>query len=206
MRAPLALVALPLLLGAAAVRADDDEAATEPQPSEESETVLKTSRPRTWVNLRGGFGAQPSDGSGVRPQLCAEVQPLDFLAVEACGTGSGFLYAGGAELAHFRGKFVVDGVDIAGGHLIPQLSAGFAELQIDDDAPGFDFFGVGPTGVETAGPEAGATLRWVTPLGADFELLADAAFHLAWLPFAPDLTTPMDPLQPSATVMVGIGW
>lgn len=162
--------------------------------------------PRTWLSLRGGFGNVPVDAVGARPQVCAEVSPLAFLSIEGCGTGAGFLFEPAPEIAHFRAKLRLTSWRTELGWLEPQLAAGFAELQVGDDASGFDFLGTGPTGVETAGPEVGASLRWVTPLGADFELLADAVVSMAWFAHAPELTTSMSPLQPSATVSVGIGW
>lgn len=164
--------------------------------------------PRTWLNLRGGFGNQPIDAAaGARPQICAEVSPLDFFGIEACGTGNGFLFEPGSELVHFRGKLRLASMTTSeAGTLSPHVALGFAELQVGDDGPGFDFFGTGATGVETAGPEAGASLRWSYPLPWDFEVIADASLALAWLPHAPALTTSMSPWQPSGAVTVGVGW
>ena len=179
------------------------------EPGDEArpdEVTAEATAPRTWVNLRGGFGSIPIDAVGARPQVCAEVTPLDFLSIEGCGTGAGFLFEPAAELVHFRGKLRLTSWETEYGWLQPQLALGFAELQVGDDATGFDFFGTGPTGVETAGPEAGASLRFVTQLPGDFELLADAAVALAWFAHAPALTTSMSTWQPSAMVSVGIGW
>lgn len=180
-----------------------DESPDSPGPAEVRAAVVA---PRNWLNLRGGFGAQPVDAVGARPQICGEVSPLDWLGVEACGTGAGFLFESGSELVHVRGKVRLASVDTGYGFLEPRLALGFAELQVGDDAPGFDFFGAGPTGVETAGPEAGASLRWSHPLAWDFEMLADASLGMAWLPYAPQLTTSMSPWQPSATLTLGVGW
>ncbi len=184
--------------------ADSSSSSAEPVPREVRADV--EAPPRNWLNLRGGFGAQPVDAVGARPQICAEVSPLDFLGVEACGTGAGFLFESGSELAHFRGKLRLTSLPTEVGHFSPHLALGFAELQVGDDGPGFDFFGTGATGVETAGPEAGASVRWAYPLPYDFEVLADATVGLAWLPYAPQLSTSMSPWQPSATVTVGVGW
>jgi hypothetical protein len=162
--------------------------------------------PRTWVGLRGGFGSAPIDGVGVRPTVCLEVNPLEMLGVEACGTGAGVLFEPGPEIAHFRSRLRLHSWQTDVGFLQPQLLLGFAELQVGDDTAGFHFFGPGPTGVETAGPEVGAALKWVSSLGAGFELLADASLSVAWFAHAPRLVVPMDPLQPSLLLNIGVGW
>ncbi|MDP2342990.1 MAG: hypothetical protein Q8O67_18685 [Deltaproteobacteria bacterium] len=162
--------------------------------------------PRTFVSLRGGFGNVPVDAVGARLQVCGEVAPLAFFSIESCGTGAGFLFEPAPEIAHLRAKLRLTSWNTSAGWLEPQLALGFAELQVGDDAAGFDFTGTGPTGVETAGPEAGLSLRWVTALGGGLELLGDAALSLAYFAHAPALTTSMSEWQPSATLSLGIGW
>ena len=88
----------------------------------------------------------------------------------------------------------------------PTLSAGFAELQVGPDAPGFYFLDTGPGGVEAAGPEVGASLGWALPLGLGLEAVAELSFSVAHFAQAPRLVEPLDPFQPSVAVTAGIGW
>jgi hypothetical protein len=133
---------------------------------------------RNYANMRIG----PSSSSS-RPQLCLEVSPIDLIGLEACGTGSGFLHKDPApEIAHFRTKVKLATWKTEIGWVQPRIGLGFAELQIGEDASGFDFGGTGPTGVETAGPELGAFSH------------------------APRLLNPQPALQPSVSFTLGFGF
>lgn len=167
--------------------------------------------PHTWLALRGGVAS-----GGTAPlQVCAALMPAPVelgelrsaFGVEACGNGSGFLHHESApEIAHFRGRFRVTSVETGLGYLEPTLSAGFAELQLGPDAPGFSFTGAGPGGMDTAGPEVGAALGWALPLGLGLEAVAELTLNLAYFAHAPQLADPHDPFQPSVAVSAGVGW
>lgn len=158
--------------------------------------------PRQWANLRIGA----SSGS-VRPELCLEVSPIALLSAEACGTGSGFLHKDPApEIAHFRAKATLMSWETPIGALQPRLLAGFAELQVGEDSPGFYFTSTGPTGVETSGPELGLSLRCLTSIAVGIELVTELQANTALFVHAPRLVRPMSALQPTLSVSVGLGF
>lgn len=160
--------------------------------------------PSGYVQFRAGAAALVD---ATRPQLCLELAGGGALSVEGCGTGSGFLFRDDLpELAHFRAKWRLAAWELWGGSLEARVGAGFAELQIAEDAPGFTFGGVSETGAETSGPEASTFLRWTTPLGSGFEGIVEASLATAWLPAAPELRTPASPWQSSFLLTLGAGF
>lgn len=159
--------------------------------------------PRNYGNLRAGTSTGNQNG---RAELCLELAPLDFLSVEGCGTGSGFLHRDpDPEVAHFRLKLRLASFPTSWGWLQLHAAGGFAELQIDEDEAGFDFGGTGARGVETAGPEAGASIRALVPAGR-FELILELTASAAWLVHAPELVRPERAFQPSVGFSVGAGF
>lgn len=157
---------------------------------------------RDYVNLRLGA----SSGSK-RLEMCLELSPLEALSVEACGTGSEILHhENSPELAHFRAKYTLTQWKTEVGWLQPRLGLGFTELQVGADDAGFKFFGVGPRGVETAGPEASLGIRGLYPLGSYFDLVGELSFSMAWLKYAPQLATPQSQLQPAVSFTLGGGF
>lgn len=158
--------------------------------------------PRNYGNLRAGAST-----SGRRPSICLELSPVARLGVEACGTGSGFLHRDPEpEIAHFRANLTLTSWRTRFGWFQPRLSAGFAELQVGEDSSGFDFGGSGPTGVETAGPEAGASLRALLPISSGFEFVGELGFSAAYFSAAPQLIKPQARFQPSASLTFGVGF
>ncbi len=158
--------------------------------------------PRNYVNLTMGA----STGT-VGPVICGEVAPLAVLAVAACGNGSGVLYDQGmAEIAHFRATFTPISWHLRELWFQPRLSLGIAEMQVGVDAPGFDFGGTGPTGMATAGPEAGAALRGLWPIYKGLEVVSELSLGLAYFSSARELVRPQSTWQPSATVSLGVGF
>jgi hypothetical protein len=158
--------------------------------------------PRHWGNVRIGV-----DSSTTRPELCLEVSPIELVSLEGCGTGSGFLHHDPApEIAHFRTKVKLMSWETPIGFLQPRLGLGFAELQIGEDTAGFYFASAGPTGVETSGPEAGLSLRCLTPVIAGFELVAELNFSAAVFAYAPKLLRPQAVVQPTLSISVGFGF
>jgi hypothetical protein len=163
-----------------------------------------TTPPRTYVNLRIGGTVPSTDG---RAQVCLEVEPLARASVEMCGTGSGFLHNDpDPALMHARVKLRLASWHLGWGHLQPAAMLGIAELQIGEDTAGFHFRGTGPYGNETAGADAGASLRWLMPLTGDVEAIAELQLSLAYLPHAPDLVQPMGALQPAVGFTFGFGF
>jgi hypothetical protein len=171
------------------------------EPAATAEATRDVS-PRNYGNLR--IGASTSNR---RATLCLELSPIELLSVEACGNGSGFLHSEPApEIAHFRTHFKLASWKTPLGWLQPRLSAGFAELQVGEDGGGFHFSGVGPTGVETAGPEVGASLRALLPVAAGFELVGELGLSAAYFHYAAELLRPQAVLQPNASLTVGVGF
>ncbi|MCC7109290.1 MAG: hypothetical protein IT382_08390 [Deltaproteobacteria bacterium] len=206
------MVVLPLLLLIAV--APDAPAPGTPAPENSVVPEVRDrveAPPHTWLALRGGLAS----GGAAPVQVCATAMPAPVelgelrsaFGVEACGNGSGFLHHESApEIAHFRGRFRITSVETGFGFVEPTLSAGFAELQLGPDAPGFSFAGAGPGGMDTAGPEVGAALGWALPLGLGLEAVAELTLNLAYFAYAPQLVDPQDPFQPSVAVSAGIGW
>jgi hypothetical protein len=158
--------------------------------------------PRNYGNFRVGGST-----SARRPSLCLELSPVEMLSVEGCGTGSGFLHHDPEpEIAHFRAHFRLTSWKTDFGWFQPRLSAGFAELQVGEDGSGFHFNGIGPSGVETAGPEVGASLRALFPMSSGFELVGELGLNMAYFRYAPQLLRPQSSWQPGASLSLGIGF
>ncbi len=158
--------------------------------------------PRNYGNLRIG-----ASSSSRRPALCLELSPLEMLSIEGCGTGSGFLHQDlEPEIAHFRSWLKLTSWMTALGWLQPRLGVGFAEMQVGEDGSGFHFSGVGATGVETAGPEVGASLRLLFPVVGGVELVGEVGMSAAWFHYAPQLVVPQSSFQPSANLSLGVGF
>jgi hypothetical protein len=158
--------------------------------------------PRNYGNLRIG-----ASSSSRRPALCLELSPLEFLSIEGCGTGSGFLHHDPEpEIAHFRSWLKLTSWKAGPGWLQPRLGVGFAEMQIGEDGSGFQFSGVGPDGVATAGPEAGASLRLLLPTVGGVELVGEVGMSAAYFHYAPLLRVPQSAFQPSASFSLGVGF
>ncbi|EYF01089.1 hypothetical protein [Chondromyces apiculatus] len=89
---------------------------------------------RNYVNL--GLGGSTASRGLV---LCAEVAPLAVLAFAACGSGAGVLNdQARPEIAHFRASLAPFSWEVSSLWLQPRLHAGFAEMQVGEDAAGFD--------------------------------------------------------------------
>ncbi len=159
--------------------------------------------PRNFVNAR--IGAQSSNPA--HPEICAEFAPLELVSVEGCGTGNGFLFKGpDPDLAHFRANVKLMSWETTIGFVQPRLALGFAELQVGEDASGFDFTGTGPMGTETAGPEAGLSLRVLTPVVGGLELVTELHASVAVFAQAPRLVRPQAVAQPTLGLSLGFGF
>lgn len=165
-------------------------------------TAEKTRESRNYVNFTVGAA-----NNATRPTLCIEGSPVDLLAVEMCGTGSGFLHNDPApDVAHFRSKWKLTEWQTPIGYVQPRFAFGFAELQIGPDVQGFQFFGTETNGMATAGLEAGASLRALFPVYGGFELIGELSFSGAYMPFAPQLARPQSVFQPTAAFTLGVGF
>jgi len=186
-----ALTAAMLLAGAAWA-----EAPAAPQPPE-PETA-----PRNYVNLRVGVAT-----TSRQPVLCLEVAPLEFLSLSASGAGSEYRPASAtASVSHYLVWLKLDSWKQKVGWLQPRVGLGFAEVQVGPDQGGFQFSGVGPEGVETAGPELSASMRLLVPTLGGFELVGELSGTLAYFHHAPRLLHPRSRLEPGIGLTVGAGF
>jgi len=177
------------------------------EPSQTLETKADpeaTSTFQNYVNLRGGASSGNQNG---RPEICLEAGPSELISIEGCGTGSGFLHNDPATaMTHFRTKIHLKSWKTRFGWLQSQAGIGFAELQLGADEPGFMFTSTGSRGIETAGPEAGISVRALMPTKAGVEFLAELNFSTAWMPHAGALSTPASVIQPTTAFTLGIGF
>jgi hypothetical protein len=200
--APLALVLM--LTAFTAVTASAGE--RPPLLDERTETAHEPELPR-FVSFR--VAPAPGDGSR-KQQLCLDVPLFLGVSVEGCGSGAGFLKAPTEpDLAHFRAKVPLGRAQVRGVTVVPGVVVGFAELQVGEDQAGFDFFGTGRGRTETAGPEVGASLRFLERTTSDPAgpvLVSELQLSLAWLPYAGELRIPHGQWFGSLEWTVGLGW
>lgn len=158
---------------------------------------------KNWFNLRAGLSSADQND---RPVLCLEVAVHWGLSAEACGTGAGILHSDGGELAHFRGKYSLIERKTVAGKLRGQVGAGFAELQLGDDEPGFSFGDPAAGSDSAAGPEGSVALQLLTHIGEGFELVTSASAGVAVIPGADQLSVAQPETQVFASFEIGIGW
>ncbi len=160
-------------------------------------------RARTYADIK--VGASSGDDNGM-PQICAEINPLPVLGVEACGTGAGLWHdKPGREMAHFRLETTPYRYVLAGIALDPQIGFGFAEMQLGHDEPGFRF-GSSRGKLDTSGPEGTLSLRATAPLPYHAEMVGELSASLAYFAGASDLASPQEKLQPSVAMAIGFGF
>ena len=153
--------------------------------------------------MRMGVSTATSNG---QPTICLEGTPLQNIAIEACGTGYGFVHrASGTDFVHFRGKWSLLHRKGANSHLQGQLGLGFAEIQIGADELGFQFGNAGG-GVETAGPEISASMQWLHAFPANTELVFDINIGSAFFYYGPELIIPQQQVFPFMEMSIGWGW
>lgn len=157
---------------------------------------------RNYANFRLGASAAAD-----RAEMCMEISPHERIGFEACGTGATWLHTDNApDMMHLRALFRIGSYKTPVGFLQPRVGAGVAEIAIAADEGGLYFSGVGPTAVETAGPEATASLRLLTPVYGGFELLTNLDFTAAYFAHAGKLLKPRDSFQPGMTFSLGFGF
>ena len=179
------------------------------------ESVVETHDPKpNFISLR--VGASTGD-ENERPQLCLEGAPLAFLKVdgkpltgvrlEACGTGAGILHDDtSAEMAHFRVKGRLLQLGFEGWSVEALAGLGLAELQLGRDTPGFRLTDAGPANTNTAGPEGTLHLAAKADAGGGFDVVADLALGVAYLPFAPEISQTFDTILPTVSLSLGLGF
>jgi hypothetical protein len=155
------------------------------------------------LNFRAGLASDQLQ----RPAMCLEVA-LWSASIEGCGTGSGFLYdAAGRDLAHFRMNVPVTRYSAWGGSAALRAGLGFAELEVGEDRPGFQFGDPAPAERgAVAGPDAAMSFQWTRPVGRGFELVGTATAGLAWFASADRLIVPQAHFQPYVSAEIGFGW
>lgn len=197
MRARYAPSMLALLLLASAAHASD---------AVRSEAFMK--QPLVgWplLEVRGGLDASTM---GPHPVICAEVSPHKYVAVEACGTGAGFLYPSAQdEMAHFRAEASVPVLDQGRTDLTLQVGIGFAEIQVGEDTPGF-LFGPAQSADQRAGAgaEASGSLKARAWVHERVYLTGELSGGAACIPSAPTVLESSGPVVPFGMLTVGAGF
>jgi len=157
------------------------------------------------LNMR--FGGATSDDTG-RPTICLDVRIIAGFGVESCGTGQAIIHdEAGREMAHFRGTWTFLEKHTARGTGKLRAGAGFAELQVGQDHPGFKFGE--PDKVDrgsVAGPEAVVQAQWLVPLGVGIEAVTSLTAGFAVFADAEKLVIPQDNVQPFVSFEIGVGW
>jgi hypothetical protein len=157
------------------------------------------------VNVR--IGGATSDDTG-RPSICVDVRIIAGFGVESCGTGQAIIHNDpGREMAHFRGTwtFLTKHTEKGTGKL--RAGAGFAELQVGIDHPGFNFGS--PDARDrgsVSGPEAVIQGQWLLPLGRGVEAIASLTAGAAAFAKADELVIPQRTVQPFVALELGLGW
>lgn len=157
------------------------------------------------INVR--VGAATTDRNG-RPTICLDARIFAGFGVESCGTGQAVLHDDpGREMAHFRGTWTLltRPTDHGTGKL--RVGAGFAELQVGADHPGFRFGSPDPADRGSiSGPEAAVSGQWLVPLAGGVEAVASFTAGAAAFAAAAELVTPQRTVQPFVSFELGLGW
>ena len=193
-----AAAAAAVVLAAAPARARAEESL---EPGGGERTTPATNR----VNVR--LGSSTSDDNG-RPTICVDVRIVSGFGLESCGTGQALIHNDvGREMAHFRGTWTLVTRHTGRGTGKLRAGAGFAELQVGRDHPGFDFGS--PHTVDrgaVAGPEAVVQGQWLLPLSKGVEAIASLTAGAAAFAKADELVIPQRAVQPFVSFELGLGW
>jgi hypothetical protein len=176
-----------------------------PTESLEAGTAPQTTPTTNRLNMR--FGGSTSDDTG-RPTICLDVRIVAGFGLESCGTGQAIIHnEPGREMAHFRGTWTFLEKQTSRGVGKLRAGAGFAELQVGQDHPGFKFGE--PDSVDrgsVAGPEAVLQGQWMVPLGVGVEAVMSLTGGLAMFADAEKLIIPQKNVQPFVSFEIGVGW
>ncbi|MDQ3335383.1 MAG: hypothetical protein M4D80_09480 [Myxococcota bacterium] len=177
------------------------------QPTESIEDGTAPPATPTTNRLNMRFGGATSDDTG-RPTICLDVRIIAGFSLESCGTGQAIIHnEPGREMAHFRGTWTFLEKQTSRGVGKLRAGAGFAELQVGQDHPGFNFGE--PDDVDrgsVAGPEAVVQAQWMVPLGVGIEAVTSLTAGLAFFAEAEKLIIPQDNVQPFVSFEIGVGW
>jgi hypothetical protein len=177
------------------------------QPTESIEDGTAPPAEQTSNRLNIRFGGATSDDTG-RPTICLDVRIVGGFNLESCGTGQAIIHnEPGREMAHFRGTWTFLSKQTSRGVGKLRAGAGFAELQVGQDHPGFKFGE--PDSVDrgsVAGPEAVLQAQWMVPLGVGIEAVTSLTAGLAFFAEAEKLVIPQRELQPFVSFEIGVGW
>jgi len=177
------------------------------EPVESLEAGTVESAPPTTNRLNMRFGGATSDDTG-RPTICLDVRIIAGFGIESCGTGQAIIHnEPGREMAHFRGTWTFLQKHTTRGTGKLRAGAGFAEMQVGQDHPGFHFGE--PDSVDrgsVAGPEAVLQAQWLVPLGVGIEAVTSVTAGLAVFSEADKLVIPQDAVQPFVSFEIGVGW
>ncbi len=178
-----------------------------PGPSEATVEPARRDPVAGWAvfELRGGV---QGNGSTVSPTLCAELGPWTYLAIEACGSGAGFLYDRLVdEMVHVRLEGTIPVWDQGRTALFVQPGVGIAEIERGGDEPGFRF---GEPKVddpkEGAGVEGAAALKLRVYPHPKVFLVAEAVAGVAWIPAASDVLDQASDAVGFGGVSLGFGF
>jgi hypothetical protein len=197
-------------IAAAAAAAATALAAAPPAAHAETESAepgagRRAAPTKNRINLRAGGATTDTIG---RPTICLDVRLFGPVTIEACGTGQGVIHdEAGGEMAHFRGTWTLAERVTERGTGKLRAGAGFAELQVGVDHPGFNFGS--PDRVDrgsVAGPEAVVQGQWLVPLGKGLEAIASLTAGVAAFAKADELVVPKRSVQPFVSLELGIGW
>jgi len=193
--AALALAALALAAGPA--RADGEA----PEPGAGERAAPTTNR----INLR--IGTASTDRTG-RPTICLDARIIAGLGVESCGTGQALIHDDpGREMAHFRATWTILTRHTGQGTGKLRAGAGFAELQVGVDHPGFQFDSPDARDRGSiSGPEAVVQGQWLVPLRGGVEAIASVTAGAAAFANADQLVVPQRTVQPFVGFELGVGW
>jgi hypothetical protein len=167
-----------------------------------------TARPLAgWVvvELRGGAQAIPA---GPLPVICAEVAPYTPFALEACGTGAGFLFPQlGDEMVHFRAEANVPLLRRGRLDVLLQPGLGFSEIERGVDEPGFRFGpATSPEQREGAGPEASIGVKGRAWVHERVPVAVELTGGAAWVPSAPVVLGGGSEIVPFVLGTAGVGF
>ncbi len=158
------------------------------------------------VELRGGIQGV---GGGANAMICGEVGVWRYVALEACGSGAGFLFPDRlpTEMVHFRAEATIPVWSKGRAEVVVQPGAGLAEIERGADAPGFL---LGPA----RSPDQREGAGFEGSLGAKARLWAHEKVYItteitggaALIPSAPTVLGTGGPVVPFVTGTVGVGF
>ena len=157
------------------------------------------------LDLRGGLGSGPT---GPNAQICVEVAPHRNVAIEACGTGGGFLYPEvGEEIMHLRAEGAFPIWQRGRAELWVQPGIGMAEIQRGTDERGFRFGPATSAGQrDGAGPELSLGLKGRWWVGDWVYLAGEASSGATWIEAAPVVLQQDTAIVPFLTGTMGVGF